>query len=149
MSDAAGMANAYKRVREWPETAARLEKAAQELDVAALAFDNRNDFHQAQRYGDFEAPLYMWMRHAGAHNFAEAQWPLPEDVAGPVLIVSERPEEIALMARDFARFEPAGALSVALGGGRERRYQLFIAEGYDPVPRTAEFEAWVREMRAD
>lgn len=148
LSDAAGLANAYKRVREWPATAARLEEAAAATGARALAFDNRNDFHQMQRYGDFEAPLYMWMRYAGAHNFAEAEWPLPADVDGPVLLVSERPEEIALMARDFARFEPAGDITVALGGGRERVYRLFLAEGYERLPRDASYEAQVETWRA-
>jgi len=147
LSDAAGFANAYKRVRQWPETVAAVERAVEETGAQALAFDNRNDFHQMQRYGGFDEPLYMWMRQAGAHNFAEAQWPLPEDVSGPVLIVSERPREIPLMARDFARFEPAGEIRIALGGGRERVYGLFLAEGYDPLERDAEYERQVESWR--
>lgn len=148
LSDAAGLANAYKRVREWPATAERLEAAAEAAGARALAFDNRNDFHQMQRYGDFDAPLYMWMRYRGAHNFAEAEWPLPEDIEGPVLLVSERPEEIALMARDFARFEPAGEIRVPLGGGRERVYRLFLARSHDRVERDAQYESRVEAWRA-
>ncbi|MEQ8433112.1 MAG: glycosyltransferase family 39 protein [Oceanicaulis sp.] len=147
LSDSAGLANAYKRVREWPATAAAVEQVAEETGAAALAFDNRNDFHQMQRYGTFDAPLYMWMRYAGAHNFAEAQWPLPETIEGKVLIVSERPDEIPLMARDFARFEPAGESRIALGGGRERVYRFFVGEGYDPLERDAEYEAQVEMLR--
>ncbi|MGX6648779.1 ArnT family glycosyltransferase [Maricaulaceae bacterium MS644] len=147
LSDSAGLANAYKRVRQWPATAAAVERVAEETGAAALAFDNRNDFHQMQRYGTFDAPLYMWMRYAGAHNFAEAQWPLPETIEGPVLIVSERPDEIALMARDFARFEPAGESRIALGGGRERVYRFFVGEGYDPLDRDAAYEAQVEAIR--
>ncbi|MEQ8403935.1 MAG: glycosyltransferase family 39 protein [Oceanicaulis sp.] len=147
LSDAAGLANAYKRVREWPLTAERVELAAARTGAAALAFDNRNDFHQMQRYGEVDAPLYMWRRYEGAHNFAEAEWPLPEDVAEPVLIVSERPEEIALMARDFARFEPAGEIRIPLGGGRERVYNLFSASGFNPLERGADYEAQVEDWR--
>jgi len=147
LSDSAGLANAYKRVRQWPETAAAVERVAEATGAAALAFDNRNDFHQMQRYGAFEAPLYMWMRYASAHNFAEAEWPLPETIEGPVLIVSERPDEIALMVRDFARFESVGEIRIALGGGRERVYRLFLGEGYDPLERDAEYEAQVEAIR--
>ncbi len=149
LSDAAGLANAFKRVREWPATVEAVSQVAQGAGVSAIAYDNRNDFHQMQRYGpDGEADLYMWMRYASAHNFAEATWPLPDGYDAPVLIVSERPEEIPLIEGDFEQIRPAGEIAIALGGGRERRYQLFIAQGYDPVPRSAEFEARVRESRS-
>ena len=150
LSDAAGLANAFKRVREWPATVEAVSQAAQEAGVSAIAYDNRNDFHQMQRYGPHgDADLYMWMRYASPHNFAEATWPLPDGYDDPVLIVSERPEEIPLIEGDFEQIRPAGEIAIPLGGGRERRYHLFVAEGYEPVPRTAAFEARVREMRAD
>ncbi len=147
LSDAAGLANAYKRVRQWPQTAALVEQAAARTGAAALAFDNRNDFHQMQRYGVFDAPLYMWLRHPGAHNFAEAEWPLPRGVDGPVLVVSERPREIPLIARDFDRFEPAGEIRVPLGGERERVYRLFLAQGHDRVARDGDYEARIDAWR--
>ncbi|MCR9129473.1 MAG: glycosyltransferase family 39 protein [Alphaproteobacteria bacterium] len=148
LSDAAGLANAFKRVREWPATVEAVSRAAEEAGVAAIAYDDRNDFHQMQRYGPAGGPeLFMWMRYAGAHNFAEATWPLPQGYDQPVLVVSERAQEVPLILDDFERIEPAGEIVIALGGGRERRYRLFLAQGYDPVPRTEEFEARVREMR--
>lgn len=148
LSDAAGLANAFKRVREWPATVEAVSRAAEEAGVAAIAYDDRNDFHQMQRYGPQEAPpLFMWMRYGGAHNFAEATWPLPAGYSERVLIVSERPQEAPLILGDFARIEPAGEIVIPLGGGIERRYQLFVGQGYEPVPRTEAFEAQVREMR--
>ena len=150
LSDAAGLANAFKRVREWPATVEAVARVADEAGVAAIAYDNRNDFHQMQRYGPDDGPaLYMWMRYAGAHNFAEATWPLPDGFDQPVLMVSERPREIPLMERDFERFEPAGEIAIALGGGRERRYHLFVGEGYDPLTRDAAYEAQVDIWRAE
>jgi hypothetical protein len=148
LSDAAGLANAFKRVREWPATVDAVEQAAERLGADAIAFDNRNDFHQMQRYGEASAPLYMWMRYAGPHNFAEAGWPLSAGQTGTILIVSERPIEVPLIAWDFERFDPAGEIVIPLGGGRERRYQLFEAEGYAPLPRDADYEARVAAMRA-
>jgi hypothetical protein len=85
LTDALGRANDFKRVREWPATADAIARAAEETGVEAVAFDNRNDFHQTQRYGpDIEADLYMWLRQNGPHNFAEATWPLPVGIEGPV-----------------------------------------------------------------
>ncbi len=142
LTDALGRANDFKRVREWPATADAIARAIEETGVEAVAFDNRNDFHQTQRYGpDIEADLYMWLRQNGPHNFAEATWPLPVGIEGPVLIVSERPREIPVMQADFAEMSPAGEIVIDLGGGIERRYQLFLAQGYAPVERTPEFEA--------
>ncbi|MFW6413095.1 MAG: ArnT family glycosyltransferase, partial [Oceanicaulis sp.] len=148
LAEAAGAANAFKRVREWPQTARLLEAAVDESGAAAVVFDNRNDFHQMQRYGRFDAPLYMWMRQGGPQNFAEATWPLPAGYAEPVLIASERPEDVPLIEGDFDRVEPVGEIAVDIGGGRERRYALFLAQGYAPVTRDAAFEARVRAMRA-
>ena len=148
LADGLGRANDFKRVREWPASVQAIADAAHGADVAAIAFDDRNDFHQMQRYGPQDAPpLFMWMRYGGAHNFAEATWPLPAGYGERVLIVSERPQEAPLILGDFARIEPAGEIVIPLGGGIERRYQLFVGQGYDPVPRTEAFEAQVREMR--
>ncbi|WBQ13454.1 glycosyltransferase family 39 protein [Hyphomonadaceae bacterium BL14] len=142
LADAAGAESAFHRVREWPATARALTDAARETSAAALVFDNRNDFHQMQRYGTaIPAPLFMWRRYEGAHNYADTVWPLPPGFEGEVLVVSQRPFEAPLIAEDFARFEPAGEIVIALGPTRTRRYQLFLAEGYAPVPRNAAFEA--------
>lgn len=142
LTDALGRANDFKRIREWPATAEAIARAVEETGVQSVAFDNRNDFHQTQRYGpQIEADLYMWLRQSGPHNFAEATWPLPAGVEGQVLIVSERPREIPVMQADFAEMTPAGEIAIDLGGGIERRYQLFLAQGYAPVERTPAFEA--------
>ncbi|TRO97287.1 phospholipid carrier-dependent glycosyltransferase [Glycocaulis profundi] len=150
LTEQAGLSNAFKRVRGWEETARQVEAAAAETGAAAIAFDNRNDFHQMQRYAPTLADrLYMWMRYGQAINQAEHTWPLPAGFAEPVLIVSERPREIPLIAADFAALSPAGEIAVPLGGGRERRYGLFIAEGYAPLPRTESYEQVVADMRGE
>lgn len=147
LADAAGAESAFHRVREWPATADAVAAAARETGAAALVFDNRNDFHQMQRYGTaIPAPLFMWRRYEGAHNYADTVWPLPPGFEGEVLVVSQRPFEAPLMDEDFARFEPAGQIVIALGPTRTRRYQLFLAEGYAPVPRDDAFEARARAL---
>lgn len=141
LAEQAGLANAFKRVRAWPETATALAGAVEQAGVSALVFDNRNDFHQMQRYGGaVQADLYMWMRYGGVTNHAEQGWALPAGFDGPVLIASERPVEVPVMAYDFERMDAAGEIRIDLGGGRERVYQLFLAEGYRPAVRTEAFE---------
>ncbi|MEO1039893.1 MAG: glycosyltransferase family 39 protein [Pseudomonadota bacterium] len=152
LSTALGVSDGFKRVREWPATAAALAVEAERAGVDVVVFDNRNDFHQMQRYGGaINAELFMWLRHGGAHNFAEATWPLPAGHAGSVLVVSERHHEIPVLRRDFARLERFGEIRIDHGGAERkgpRHYRLFIASGYQPVERTAEFEAEIAQAMA-
>lgn len=148
LAESVGLANAFKRVRGWPETADALASAVDRTGVSAVVFDNRNDFHQMQRYGTaIDAELYMWMRYAGPTNQAELGWALPAGLAGPVLIASEREQEVPVLARDFERMDYAGDIAIDLGGGRQRVYALFIAEDYRPVPRTPELEVEIEAER--
>lgn len=148
LSEAVGVANAFKRVRGWDETASELTQAFDRSGAQALVFDNRNDFHQMQRYArDIDAPLYMWLRYGGPISHAEQGWPLPGGYQDEVLVVSERPEEIPVMRRDFERFERFGEITIALGGNRERHYELFLAQGYDREPRTSEYEEAIARER--
>jgi len=141
LSEAAGLANAFKRVREWPATAAAIEAAAREAGLEVFVFDNRNDFHQFQRYGSgLESRTYMWLRHDGPMNFAETRWPLPAALDRPVLIVSERPVEHTRIAADFEYIDNIGEIVIDLGGGRERRYTLFRAERHQRLERGAAYE---------
>ncbi len=149
LSDAAGLANAFKRVRGWPETMQAVERIAQEQGVATLVYDNRNDFHQMQRYGQgFDGQMFMWVRAEHAQNFAEQTWPLPDGFAEPVLVISERPEETPLMEWDFAQFEQVDEVSIPLGGDRYRTYQVFRAQGHQRRERDAAYENRVAELRA-
>lgn len=148
LTEQVGLANAFKRVRGWPETATALAEAVDRSGVDTLVFDNRNDFHQMQRYGGaISAELFMWMRYGGVTNHAEQGWALPAGFEGPVLIASERPLEVPVMAFDFERLEPAGDIRIDLGGERTRHYQLFIAQGYRPAVRTEAFEEAIRLSR--
>ena len=150
LSDAAGLANAFKRVRGWPETIEAVQTVAREQGVSTLVYDNRNDFHQFQRYGqDFDGAVFMWVRAEHAQNFAEQTWPLPDGYAQPVLIISERPEEEPLLAWDFDQFERVDEIVIALGGDRYRRYQVFRAQGHQRVTRDADYEARVAALRVE
>lgn len=134
--------NATKRIRAWPETAAAIEAAAAAGDYTYVIFDDRNVFHQVQRYAPgLEARARMWLRYAHPVNHAEDVWPMPETVEGPVLVVSHRPLEVPRLREDFERFEPVGELAIPLDGGRTRDFTLWRADGHDRVPRDAAYEA--------
>ncbi|MEE2565733.1 ArnT family glycosyltransferase [Hyphobacterium marinum] len=150
LADDLGWANAFKRVRGWETSATAIADAANGAGYDALLFDDRNVFHQMQRYGGaIEPPLYMWQRYGGAHNHADMTWPLPDGYEGRVLVVSERPLDTPRIRDDFQSFETAGEITIPLGGGRERHFTLWRARGYDRVARTQAYEARWSEIDAE
>ncbi|WP_203291615.1 glycosyltransferase family 39 protein [Maricaulis parjimensis] len=136
--------NATKRIRAWDETAAAIAEAASEGDYTYIVFDDRNVFHQTQRYApQLQGQLRMWLRHAGPLNHAEDVWPLPDRFEGEILVVSHRPLEVARLREDFAVFEPAGSLAIPLDGSMTRDFTLWRASGPQRVERdTAYEERW-------
>ena len=143
-SVATGLSNSTKGVRGWRETADQIAEAAQAGDYTYIVFDNRNVFHQVQRYGSHpEEILKMWLRFPGASNHAEQGWPLPEQFSGDILIVSERSWQEPMFQGDFTQIEPVGDLSIALDGDRTRDFTLWRASGHQRVERTSELlELW-------
>lgn len=141
LTEATGLSNATKRIRAWDETADRITAAGMAGDYSAVVFDDRNVFHQMQRYApDLERDLRMWWRFSGPVNHAEQGWPLEDGHAGEILIVSHRSLEVARMREDFAMFESAGAISIALDGDKTRDFTLWRASGYQRVVRDAAYE---------
>lgn len=137
----AHMDDATKRIRAWPETAAAIEAAAEAGDYTYIVFDDRNVFHQTQRYApDLEPRMRMWLRYSHPVNHAEDVWPLPETIDGPVLVVSHRPLEVPRLRDDFARFQSVGELAIPLDGGRTRDFTLWLAEGHDRIERDTTYE---------
>jgi hypothetical protein len=108
--------------------------------------DNRLLFHDLEYYGRAEPlPLRIWLRYAAPASHAEATSPLTA-VAGPVLVVSERPDDAVKIRADFMRSSPGEEAVIELGGGKERRLALFAAEGFAPLPRGPDYEArWEEE----
>ena len=140
-----GGVNAFRGLRHlqsWPETAEALHEAETRAAYTALVFDDRNIFHQMQRYGgQLETPLRMWQRYNAPHNHAEDVWALDDGADGPVLIISEREWERARLLADFERVEQLDEISIPTGGHRERRLILYAGYNYHRIPRTAEYEA--------
>ncbi|MBR9825186.1 MAG: glycosyltransferase family 39 protein [Alphaproteobacteria bacterium] len=141
LTEATGMSNSTKRIRAWEDTADAVTALAMERPYAAIVFDNRNIFHQMQRYADdLDRPLAMWLRYSGPVNHAEQGWPLAESFDGEILIISERPREVARMREDFEHFEAAGELVIPLDGDKTRDFTLWRASGHDRVERDEDYE---------
>ena len=116
-----------------------------------IVFDDRNAFHQMQRYApELEGRMAMWLRLAGPANHAEDVWPLSEDQDGRLLIVSNRPREVARLREDFIQFEPVGELAIELDDGFTRDFSLWTAQGHQRVARDEAYEIrWRAHDEAD
>ena len=146
-----GLGDATKRIRAWDETADAIVEAANADDYAVIVFDDRNAFHQMQRYApELEGRMAMWLRLAGPANHAEDVWPLSEDQDGRLLIVSNRPREVARLREDFIQFEPVGELAIELDDGFTRDFSLWTAQGHQRVARDEAYEIrWRAHDEAD
>jgi len=151
VADTAGGSNLIKRVRGWDQTAADLGQIALEHDASALMFDERENWHGVDYYGRNLnlPPIRAWRvtDHPRSHA-EEAGTMLPgEDRA--VLIASYRPDFRPRIRADFDTIESLGTLTVPLGPNRNRVLKLYLASGYHPLPRTAEYEASFEGKRED
>lgn len=149
--DSVGLANAFKRVRGWDETAVRLVDIARENGATAIMTDEREVWHGLDYYTrDLDSPpLRSWRLLEGAHNFAEQAGTMEPGEDAKVLIASVRPNFRPRIRADFATIEPLGDFVVALGPHKERRMKLYLASGYQPLPRTAEYEARFEGQREE
>lgn len=131
-----GLANAFKRTRAWEETTAMLAAKAEEVGATAIMFDERENYHGLDYYGrnGFPVPIRSWRVGETAKSFAE-EFTLQPGEDEIVLVASMRKNHQSEMEADFRSFTPAGQLSIDLTGGKTRVFDLFIASGYEPVPR--------------
>jgi 4-amino-4-deoxy-L-arabinose transferase-like glycosyltransferase len=149
--DSVGLANAFKRVRGWDKTSARIVDIARENGATAIMTDEREVWHGLDYYTrDLEhPPLRAWRLLEGAHNFAEQAGTMQPGEDGKVLIASIRPQFRPRIRADFASIEPLGDFVVALGPYKERRMKLYLASGYQPLPRTPEYLAEFEGQREE
>jgi 4-amino-4-deoxy-L-arabinose transferase-like glycosyltransferase len=147
-TEAIGRSNDTKRIRAWPETAIEITEAGLADSYGAVVFDDRNIFHQMQRYATgLDRPLRMWVRFAGPSNHAEQVWPLEDGFDEWVLIVSHRPMEVARMREEFVVFESLGTLSIPLDRPKTREFTLWRARGYQRIERDAAYEIRWRDAQ--
>jgi len=146
LADATGLSNGFKRVRGWDQTVqAIIDRAREEQalrgGVSSVAMDDRFVYNAAAYYGrDYfgqpgAPPLRMWVHEAHPQNQAETSAPLDAVHGRRALIVSleggYRPE----IEQDFKAHSGLQIARVRLDRKRSRRIDLFIAEGFAPLPR--------------
>lgn len=143
IGDALGGANAFKRVRGWEQTAAELGARAQELDATALMFDEREIWHGVDYHGRNMTlpPVRAWRRGDHPRSHAEEAGTMLPGEDARVLVASYVPDFRPRIRADFDSIEPVGTLTIPLGPKRQRVMKLYLASGYHPLPRTAEYEA--------
>ncbi len=145
VTTAAGLDNAFKRVRGWDETASAVEARARAMNASAILVDEREIWHGLDYYmrKSRPAPLIAWRRKAGIHSFSE-QVPLSDQMDGNVLVASYRAGNRPRIRADFKRFEFLGEIEIPLGTRTNgcpitRRMVLYLASGHTPQIRD---QAW-------
>ena len=145
-AEAMGVANSFKRARGWDQTVqAIIERAREEQalrgGVTAVAVDDRFLYNVAAYYGrDYfgapgAPPLRMWVHEITARNQAEAEAPLDAALGRRALVASLEGTYRAKIRQDFHATSDLQIVRVRLDGKRSRRTDLFIAQGFAPVPR--------------
>ena len=141
-SETAGMANAFKRTRGWVETTQSLSDIANRHGARAIMVDERENWHGLDFYGRVEAalPVYTWRRYGTAKSYADLHT-LPSGAAGPVLIASVRERFRPHICADFGRIVELEPLNIPLGGQHQRQFILYLGYDYQPLMRTADWDA--------
>jgi len=141
-ADMVGQANAFKRLRGWPQTEALISKTAK-AGHAGQAFqvittDNRLVFYDLTYYGlgqNTGLPMRMWRLNTSINNHAEANVPLEPSLVtdAPVLMVNYYMDYESKFRDDFKRLEFIDTLEIDLGGGKTRALKLWAGYGYTPT----------------
>ena len=145
IADRIGLANSLKRSRGWEATIEGLVSRAREEQggqrLTAVAVDDRFLFNAAAYYGRSyfghmgAPPLTMWVRESHANNQAEAEAPLTRSLGGRVLTASYEGWFGPEMAQDFKSVSGREVVGVRLDEKHRRRTELFVCEGFAPLPR--------------
>ncbi len=151
IGDALGASNAFKRLRGWQQTADDLGVLALEHNATALMFDEREVWHGVDYYGRSMPlpPVRSWRVTDHPRSHAEEAGALQPGEDVRVLVASQVPEFRPRIRADFSAIEPVGTLTVPLGPRHTRVLKLYLASGYHPLPRTADYEARFEGQRED
>ena len=136
-TDALGLSNSVKRLRQWPETAKIIETIYRQghegRAYETLALDKRIIFYDLNYYGLAEKlPMKMWMHDAMPANHAELTYPLPAQ-EGPVLIINYYDHYEDELREDFTRLERLPDIDIGIGGGKRRVLRVWAGYNYTPT----------------
>ena len=132
--DAAGLNNAVKRLRAWPETAETVKARLTEADYAYVAADNRLVFYDLNYYDMGETELAMWSLNASPAHHASLTRALP-DTDAPVLILSYHHNFDDYFREDFDTLTELAPIKINLGPGKIRHLKVWRGTGYKRTSR--------------
>ena len=132
--DAAGLNNAVKRLRAWPETAEAARAKLSEDKYAFIAVDNRLMFYDLSYYGVGETELTMWSLNASPAHHASLTDSLPNTKL-PVLILSQHHNFEAYFREDFESLTELDPIKIDLGPGKFRDLKVWRGTGYKRTSR--------------
>jgi 4-amino-4-deoxy-L-arabinose transferase-like glycosyltransferase len=152
LGDRIGLANSVKRVRAWDDTAHEIATRAMaqpgDAPFTAVLVDDRATYFEltyywrnARRAGAPLPPVRMWLLHGHPLNSAEQTDPMRPAEGARVLVVHARPAYLPLVAGDFTGFRTVEHISIPLGGGQTRNFEISVGELFAPAPRDEAFEA--------
>jgi hypothetical protein len=121
------------------------------VQPSLLMFDEREVWHGVDYYGRNSPlpPVRSWRRSDHPRSHAEEAGALLPGEDARVLVASVRADFRPRIRADFDAIEPVGTLTVPLGPKKTRELKLYLASGYHPLPRTAEYEAKFADQRED
>lgn len=150
--DAAGINNAVKRLRAWPETAEAVKSRLAEADYAYVAADNRLVFYDLNYYLEELDPkrnkflmtvkiappgrtkLAMWSLNASPAHHASLTRALP-DTDAPVLLLSYYDNFEKYFLEDFETLTELEPIAINLGPGKTRVLRVWRGTGYKRTSR--------------
>jgi 4-amino-4-deoxy-L-arabinose transferase-like glycosyltransferase len=141
-----GIDNALKRTRGWESSAAQVFAEADRLGATVVLVDEREAWHGLDFYSrERSVPLISWRRYGSPKSYSE-RFPLDASNNARVLVASVHAGMRPKLRSDFETFEPAGQVRISLGKRSNgcpitRVFQLYVATGYTPAERTADWEA--------
>jgi len=91
----------------------------------------------------------VWQRGPTPRSHAEEEGKIRPGEDTAVLIASQSPSLRPIIRADFASIRELGYVDVPLTPKRDRRFKLYLASGYSQAPRTAEFEASIKDKREE
>jgi hypothetical protein len=128
--EAVGLGNAFKRFHGWRALGDATVEEAAKGGYEAVVVDNRSVTAALLYYArPMSIPIRVWDAAAHPDNHVQMTMRLEPGMKGRVLLLSHHADP----RKEVASFESARltrALIVPVGGGKTRRTNFFVAEGY-------------------
>ncbi len=134
---AMGVSNASKRLRGWPETVRETDAVVRANAATSVLVDEREIWHGLDYYGrdgELSVPVLAWREFDHAASASE-ETEITDETARNVLLLSYRPSRLDMLLDDFRSHELIGEMDIDLGGGKNRRFDLYLLQGFKPAPR--------------